>query len=67
MVNLPRRLARIEGRLLPLPGCPTCQGWTGVVLAGEDGPHRPEFCPDCGRLAPATLVVQVVGIRIALI
>jgi hypothetical protein len=63
-MTLPKRLARIEGRLLPSPGCPTCRGWTGVVLAGDDGPHRPEECPVCGRLVPATLVVQVVGVRI---
>jgi hypothetical protein len=63
-MTLPKRLARIEGRLLPPPGCATCRGWTGVVLEGDDGPHRPEACPECGRVVPARPVVQVVGVRI---
>lgn len=59
------RLARLEPRLRPPPGCPACQGWTGVVLVGADGPHRPERCPGCGRAAPARTVVRVVGVRVA--
>ncbi|MCC6421464.1 MAG: hypothetical protein IT429_24870 [Gemmataceae bacterium] len=66
-MSLPKRLARVEGLLLPAPGCATCKGWTGVVLEGDDGPHRPERCPGCGRLVPATVVVWIVGVRIALI
>lgn len=65
--GLPRRLARIENRLLPPPGCPTCRGWTGVVLEGDDGAHRPEQCPECDRVVPTTLVVRLEGIQIALI
>jgi hypothetical protein len=38
-----------------------------VVLEGEDGPHRPEQCPDCGRFVPATLVVRIEGIANAAI
>ena len=37
------------------------------MLEGDDGPHRPEHCPDCGRHMPATVVVQLVGLAIALI
>jgi hypothetical protein len=65
MVSLPKRLTRIEGRLLPPPGCLICRGWTGVVLEGDDGAHRPEQCPECERIVPATLVVRIEGIAIA--
>ena len=65
MVSLPKRLTRIEGRLLPSPGCETCCGWTGVVLEGDDGMHRPEQCPECGRVVLATLVVRIAGVAIA--
>jgi hypothetical protein len=65
----PRRgLHRRLDRLMPhfwIEGCTMCQGWTGVVLAGDDSWHRPEQCPDCGRVVPATLVVQLVGVPVA--
>ena len=64
-MSLLKRLTRIEGRLLPLTGCETCRGWTGVVLEGDDGVHRPETCPDCGRMVPATLTVRIEGVPIA--
>lgn len=67
MKDLRRRVARIAPALQPEPGCETCRGWTWVVLEGEDGPHRPERCPDCGRCVPATVVVHLVGLPIALI
>ncbi len=63
-LNLGMRLARLEPRLLPPPGCGACRGWTGVVLVGEDGPHRRERCPGCGRAVPAKTVVRVVGVEI---
>jgi hypothetical protein len=63
-VSLRTRVARVERELRPTPGCATCRGWTGVVLEGEDGPHRPEQCPECGRIVPATLVVRVEGVAI---
>jgi hypothetical protein len=61
-----RRLDRLEPSF-SVVGCPTCRGWTGVVLEGDDGPHRSECCPECGRVVPATLVVQLVGVPIALL
>jgi hypothetical protein len=64
-MSLSKRLTRVEGQLLPLPGCETCRGWTGVVLEGDDGAHRPEQCPACARVVPATLVVRIEGIAIA--
>jgi hypothetical protein len=67
MKGLRQRVARIEPALQPKTGCETCRGWTWVVLEGEDGPHRPERCPDCGRQVPSTVVVQLVGLSIALI
>jgi hypothetical protein len=60
-------LFRVEGILWIPVGCPTCRGWTGVVLEGDDGPHRPERCPGCGRVVPATVVVRIEGVRVALI
>jgi hypothetical protein len=63
-VSLARRLARVERIVRPPPGCATCRGWTGVVLEGDDGTHRPERCPHCGRVVPATLVVRVEGVAI---
>lgn len=66
-MRLGRRLARAEGVLRIPSGCATCRGWTGVVLEGDDGPHRPEQCPGCGRLVPAKVTVRIVGVRIALI
>jgi hypothetical protein len=64
-VSLSKRLARVEDHLLPLPGCETCRGWTGVILEGDDGVHRPEQCPACGRVVPATLIVHIEGVAIA--
>jgi hypothetical protein len=66
-VRLGKRLARVELIIRPEPGCATCRGWTGVVLEGDDGPHRPERCPECGRVVPATVTVRLVGVRVALI
>jgi hypothetical protein len=66
-VRLGRRLARVEDVLRVSVGCPECRGWTGTVLEGDDGPHRPERCPECGRLVPATVTVRIVGVRVALI
>ena len=66
-MKLRTRLARVEEQLRPLPGCETCRGWTGVVLEGDDGPHRPELCPDCGRLVPATQIVRIEGVAIAVL
>lgn len=63
----PKRLARVESKVRPTPGCETCHGWTGVVLEGDDGPHRPERCPGCGRVVPATLVVRIEGVAITAI
>ena len=65
MVRLAKRLARVEKHLLPLPGCERCRGWTGVVLEGNDGAHRPHQCPGCGRVVPATLVVRIEGVALA--
>ena len=64
-MSLSKRLARVENQLLPPPGCETCRGWTGVVLEGDDGPHRPEQCPACRRVVPATLIVRIEGVAIA--
>jgi hypothetical protein len=64
-MSLSKRLARVEEHLLPRPGCKVCQGWTGVVLEGDDGPHRPEQCPACGRVVPATLIVRIEGVAMA--
>lgn len=64
-VSIATRLANLEPRLLPMPGCATCRGWSWVLLVGDDGPHRPERCPDCGRVVPGTLVVHLVGVAIA--
>ncbi len=63
-LNLGKRLAKLEPRLLPPLGCGTCRGWTGVLLVGDDGPHRPEDCPDCERAVPASLVRVYVGVNI---
>jgi len=65
MKHLRTRLARMERDLSPPAGYATCCGWTGVVLEGDDGPHRPEQCPECGRVVPATFIVQIDGVRIA--
>jgi hypothetical protein len=65
MRRLGPRLARMERERRVAPGCETCRGWTWIVLEGEDGPHRPEQCPACGRVVPATLVVRVEGVAIA--
>ena len=64
-MRLSKRLARVEGRLLPLPGCETGRGWTGVVLEGDDGAHRPEQCRECGRIVPATLIVRIEDVAMA--
>lgn len=61
----PKRLSLLERVLVPAPGCERCRGWTGVVLVGEDGAHRPTCCPGCGRYVPTTLEVRVVGVRVA--
>ena len=67
MRSLARRLARVAPAVLPRPGCDSCHGWTWVVLEGDDGPHRLDECPDCGRYVSATLVVRIEGIAIAAI
>jgi hypothetical protein len=59
-----KRLDRLEP-LVVIAGCPTCHGWTGVVLEGDDGWLRPECCPECGRVVPAAVVVHIAGIQIA--
>ena len=64
--GLHKRLDRLEPSFAVV-GCALCQGWTGVVLEGDDGWHRPDQCPGCGRVVPAMLVVQLVGVRIALL
>lgn len=64
--GLHKRLDQLEPVVRPV-GCPTCCGWTWVVLEGDDGAHRPEQCPDCGRLVPATIIVRIVGVAIAAI
>lgn len=64
-MSLSKRLARVEEHLLPRPGCETCCGWTGVVLQGDEGPHRSERCPDCGLLVLTTVVVRIVGVPVA--
>ncbi len=64
-MRLGKRLARIEVVVRVPVGCPTCRGWTGVVLEGDDGPHRPERCPGCGRLVPAAVTVRIVGVQVA--
>ena len=64
-MSLRTRLAWVEACVLPLPGCETCQGWTGVVPEGDDGAHRPEQCPACGRVVLATLIVRIEGVAIA--
>jgi hypothetical protein len=64
-VKLGTRLARVEEQFWPLSGCETCCGWTEVVLEGDDGPHRPEACPACGRVVLATLTVRIAGVAIA--
>jgi hypothetical protein len=64
--GLQTRLDRLEPHFWVV-GCATCQRWTGVVLEGTDGAHRPEQCPECGRVVPATLVVQLVGVPIAML
>lgn len=63
---LATRLDRLAALARPV-GCEVCRGWSGVVLEGDDGPHRPERCAGCGRDVPFTLTVQIVGIRIAAI
>lgn len=67
MRRLGPRLARMERDRHVEPGCESCRGWTWIVLEGEDGPHRPERCPECGRVVPATLVVELVGLPISAI
>ncbi len=67
--KLVARLARVtlrelEPRLLPPPGCGTCRGWTGVLLVGDDGPHRPDSCPVCGRTVPGRLVRVYGGVNL---
>jgi hypothetical protein len=62
--GLHKRLDRLEPSF-SVVGCALCQGWTGVVLEGDDGWHRPDQCPECGRVVPVTLVVQLVGMSIA--
>ncbi len=62
--GLHKRLDLLDPIVRPA-GCDTCRGWTGVVLEGDDGPHRPKQCPKCDRLVPATQVVRIVGVAIA--
>lgn len=57
------RLAKLEPVLLAPPGCATCRRGTDIVLVGEDGPHRPERFPACGRAVPARTAVRLVGVR----
>ncbi len=62
-LNLGRRLDKLEPRVRPV-GCPTCRSWTPVLLIGDDGPHRTEACPDCGRTVPGRLVRVYVGVNL---
>ena len=55
---------RIAAWLLPQPGCGACKGWTGVVLVGDDGPHRLGRCTGCRRVVATRATVRVVGVRI---
>lgn len=64
-LSLGKRLGKLEPRLLPPPGCGTCRGWTGVLLVGDDGPHRPDQCEGCGRAVPTKVTVRVIGVEIA--
>ncbi len=65
MRGIDRRLDRLVPILRPV-GCRTCGWWTGCVLVGNDGPLRPERCPDCGRTVPITAPVRI-GIELALL
>jgi hypothetical protein len=66
-MKLGTRLARVEAVLQAALGCGACRGWTGVVLEGDDGPHRPEACLGCGRAVPVTQVVRLEGVQLALL
>lgn len=63
--RLDGRIGRLEPLLLVPPACAACRGWVPLVLVGDDGPHRPERCPGCRRLVPATQVCRIIGVRIA--
>ncbi len=61
-LSLERRLELLEARR-PV-GCATCRHWGGVLLVGDDGPVRPERCPDCGR-RPQSLTRVYVGVNLS--
>lgn len=45
-------------------GCATCRWWDGTVITDSvGGRSRPDQCPDCGRIVPPHLVIQLEGIR----
>ena len=53
------RLRRLEA-LVPV-GCDTCRCWGGVVYEiGDQGPERPERCPDCGRSVEIRLLRRII-------
>jgi hypothetical protein len=58
-----RRLERLEHQYER--GCSTCRRWVGAVLMDDDGTlSRSEWCPDCGRFAPATETLHIVGVPV---
>ena len=62
--DLRRRIDRLAAAYRRPEGCATCRHWQPVVLVGEDGPSRPERCPDCGRAVPIAQRVHI-GVRLA--
>lgn len=50
------RIVRLEALAKPR-GCDVCHLWGPCVYQfGDDGTHRPETCPNCGREVPIRLI-----------
>jgi hypothetical protein len=56
ITNHKRRLQRLEERIRPPSGCPTCAGWIGVQSCDTetDWCTSPRPCPTCGEIKPIT-------------
>ncbi len=60
------RLEKLEARMPK--GCSVCRTWHDLAFVDDEGwTHRPERCPECGRLVPISITVRIVGIDLDLV
>jgi hypothetical protein len=54
ITNHKRRLQRLEERIRPPSGCPTCANWTRCIVYDTkmDWHSGPQVCPACGADGP---------------